>query len=150
MQTDRECEMIDMEDELDREQEEYEDQLRYEEQDHHDYSFYQDLNIQFNGNYEPAVDEAARIWKEFDRLSQTDQDEIYEKLMEHDKFYIYRELRRVMKGYEGRIIDLYDSSFDVCRLVYISRIISQPNNNEAVERLKEFELWAEEEMENAL
>jgi hypothetical protein len=125
-----------------------EEQMRREEEPHH-YSFYQDLNRQFNGNYKQAVDEAARIWKDFAGLDQATQDSIYEKLEQAAgyRFYIYSQLRRVMYHNEDGIIRNFDSSFDVCRVVYLSKIITQPENMEAYERLKEFEEWADEEME---
>jgi len=125
--------------------EDYEEHLWHED---HDYSYYQDLNREFNGNYQQAVDEAARIWKEFARLDQTAQDDIYEKLRGIKYYYVYRQLRDDIRGNEDGIIRLFDSSFDVCRVVYLSKIISQPDNQEAVEQLKRFEMWMDDELEN--
>lgn len=125
--------------------EEYEEQHWYED---HDYSYYQELNREFNGNYQQAIDEAARIWKEFARLDQSAQDDIYEKLMDNKYYYVYRQLRDEMRGNEDGIIRLFDSSFDVCRVVYLSKIISQPDDQESVERLKQFEVWVDDELEN--
>lgn len=131
--------------------EEYEEQFYWDDTDH-DYSYYQDLNRELNGNYQEEVDEAARIWKEFARLDQKAQDDIYEKLNRSisDKFYIYRQLRNEMRGNEDNIMRMFESSFDVCRVVYISKIISQPDNQEAYGRLKHFELWLEDELDNRL
>ena len=139
--------------EAQRRQEEYEEQ-QYEEQQlyepTHHYSFYQDLNRQFNGNYLQAVHEAARIWKDFAGLDQSTQDGIYEKVERatiNGKHYIYTQLRREMRGNEDRILQMFDSSFDVCRVVYLSKIISRPDDQEAYERITEFEEWVDEEVE---
>jgi hypothetical protein len=132
--------------------EEYEEQYCY---DDHDYTFYQDLNREFAGNYQQAVDEAARIWKDFACLDQTAQDDIYEKLNQamSDKFYIYRQLRNDIQSNEDGIMRIFDSSFDVCRVVYLSKIIrciiSQPDDLEAVEQLRQFEQWVDEELDNS-
>ncbi len=129
-------------------------QCWYEEQEcfesDHDYTFYQDLNREFNGNYQQVVDESARVWKEYAHLGQTNQDDIYEKLNQamSDKFYIYKQLRNDMYNNEDRIMTMFDSSFDVCRVVYLSKIISRPDDDGAVERLKQFERWADEELDN--
>jgi hypothetical protein len=45
-------------------------------------------------------------------------------------------------------ISLFDTSFDVCRVVYLSKIISQPGDEEAVERLKQFEERVEIELDS--
>ena len=129
--------------------EEFEERWMYDEPD---YTFYRDLNREFNGNYQQAVEEAARIWKDFARLDQATQDSIYEKLEQAagDKFYIYSQLRRDMYRNEDGIIGMFISSFDVCRVVYLSKIITQPDNEEAYKRLKEYEEWVNEELDNAL
>jgi hypothetical protein len=116
----------------------------------HDYTFYQELNREFDGDYQQAVDGAARIWKDFAGLDQTAQDGIYEKLEQaiSSKFYIYRQLRDDMRHNEDGIMRIFDSSFDVSRVIYLSRIISQPDNKEAYQRLKDYEEWVDEELEN--
>ncbi len=135
-----------------RRQEEYEE---YEEQQwddrDHDYTFYQDLNREFAGNYQQAVDEAARIWKDFAHLDQTAQDDIYEKLNQvmSEKFYIYRQLRNDMRSNEDGIMRIFDSSFDVCRVVYLSKIISQPDDETLYQQLRQFEEWVDEELDNS-
>lgn len=130
--------------------EEYEEQYSYEFERDHDYTFYQDLNREFAGNYQQAVDEAARIWKDFARLDQTAQDDIYEKLNQamSDKFYIYRQLRNDMQSNEDGIMRIFDSSFDVCRVVYLSKIISQPDDDTLYQQLRQFEQWVDEELDN--
>ena len=124
---------------------------QYEESyDDHDYTFYQDLNREFAGNYQQALDEAIMIWKEFARHDRTIQDEIYEKLnlnkVTSDNFYIYNQIRIDM--YNNEDISLFDTSFDVCRVIYLSKIISQPGDEEAVERLKQFEERVEIELDS--
>lgn len=128
---------------------------QYEESyDDHDYTFYQDLNREFAGNYQQAIDEAIMFWKEFARLDRTIQDEIYEKLnlnkVTSDNFYIYKQIRIDMYNNEDNImnISLFDTSFDVCRVVYLSKIISQPGDEEAVECLKQFEERVEIELDS--
>jgi len=137
------------EEEAQRRREEYEEQWF---RDEHDYTFYQDLNLEFNGNYQQAVDEAGRIWKDFARLDQAAQDSIYEKLEQamRNTFYIYNQLRNEIYNNEDDIIGRFISSFDVCRVVYLSKIIIQPDNEEAYQRLKEYEECVYEELENGL
>lgn len=115
----------------------------------HGYTFYQDLNREFDGDYQQAVDEAARNWKDFARLDKITQDAIYEKLEQATirKFYIYRQLRDDMRHNEDGIMRIFDSSFDVSRVIYLSRIISQPDNEDAYQRLNEYEEWVDEELE---
>ena len=133
----------------------HEEEQRWREQyeesyDDHDYTFYQDLNREFAGNYQQALDEAIMIWKEFARLERTIQDEIYEKLnlnkLTSDNFYIYKQIRIDM--YNNEDISLFDTSFDVCRVVYLSKIISHPGDEEAVECLKQFEERVEIELDS--
>ena len=45
-------------------------------------------------------------------------------------------------------ISLFETSFDVCRAVYLSKIISQPDDEEAIERLKQFEERVEIELDS--
>ncbi len=118
----------------------------------HDYTFYQDLNREFADNYQQAVDQAAKIWKDFARLYKPCQEKIYNMLNKQisDKHYIHKQLFNEMRGNEDYILTMFDSSFDVCRIIYLSKIINNPHDNEAYEQLKQFEQRVDNELENAL